>query len=176
MEMHIFWMKRCRVGFFLWNQELFFVVAEWLQSIVLLYRTLGYTGIRAHTGPREFQSPAQKQLTVRFVQSSVFGYIGFLVNRTLNLSRNQPVRYKINWLDRVLFLKNWLGIFGISRLIIFLRFSFLKILLMEKFWAASQHSFSLPPITQDELCWHFKILSLQVLRCLLLLFWLFLNS
>ena len=47
----------------------------------------------AHTGPREFRSPAQKQLTVCFVQSGDywFGYTGFLTYRTLNLSPNQSV-------------------------------------------------------------------------------------
>ena len=37
----------------------------------------------AHTGLREFQSPAQKQLTVFFLYSLVFGYnTGFLIYRT----------------------------------------------------------------------------------------------
>ena len=53
----------------------------------------------AHTGPREFRSPAQKQLTVCFVQSAGiraipdFLYTGFKI-----LVPTQPVRYKINWL------------------------------------------------------------------------------
>ena len=56
-------------------------------QIILLYRTRGYTGIRAHTGDRENFSPAQKQLTVCFVHSLVFGGYtgtGFLIYRTLN--------------------------------------------------------------------------------------------
>ena len=53
-----------------------------------------YTGLRvipefAHISDPENFSPAQKQLTVCFVQSSVFGYTGFLIYRTLNVSPNQ---------------------------------------------------------------------------------------
>ena len=47
----------------------------------------GYTGIRTYR--TENFSPAQKQLTVCFVQSSVFGYTGFLIYRILNLRPTQ---------------------------------------------------------------------------------------
>ena len=47
-----------------------------VSSQLVFYRTPGYTGIRAHTGPREFQSRPQKQLTVCFVHSPVFRYTG----------------------------------------------------------------------------------------------------
>ena len=38
---------------------------------------------------REFQSRAEEQLTVCFVQSDIRIYTGFLIYRTLNLSPNQ---------------------------------------------------------------------------------------
>ena len=50
-------------------------------SELVLYRNL-------HIPDPENFSPAQKQFTVCFVQSTVFGYTGFLIYRTLNLSPN----------------------------------------------------------------------------------------
>ena len=60
-----------------------------IQSITHSYIGLGYTGIRAHTGPRI--SVPQIQLTVCFVQSGIRIYrICYIpVHRTLNLNPNQ---------------------------------------------------------------------------------------
>ena len=50
------------------------------------YTGLGYTGIRTYR--TENFSP-QKQLTVCFVRSLLFGYTGFFIYQTLNLCPNQ---------------------------------------------------------------------------------------
>ena len=66
-------------------------------SQLLLYRTRLYRN--SHIPDTENFSPAQKQLTVCFVHSLVFGYTGFLIYRTLNLSPSQPQSgIESNWL------------------------------------------------------------------------------
>ena len=64
---------------------------------LLLYRTLGYTGIRTYrTG--NF-SPARRNSSQYVLYSpGKFAYTGFLIYRTQNLSPNRSLRYKSNWL------------------------------------------------------------------------------
>ena len=57
-------------------------------SQLLLYRTLGYTGIRTHTGPR-ISVPQNFRSSQYVLYSPVFGYTEFLIYRTLNISPNQ---------------------------------------------------------------------------------------
>ena len=66
---------------------------------MLLYRTLGYTGIRTHTGPREFQSRAQKQLTSMFRTSLVFEYVYRISYVPDSKSLSQPNQSGITAID-----------------------------------------------------------------------------
>ena len=64
-------------------------------SQLLLYRTRLYRN--SHIPDREFQSRTETAHSM-FCTVWLFGYTGFLIYRTRNLSPTQPVRYKSNWL------------------------------------------------------------------------------
>ena len=65
-----------------------------LSSQLLLYRTLGYTGIYAHTGPRI--SVPRRNSTQYVLYSLVFGYTGFLIYR---IQRLRPYESGIRAID-----------------------------------------------------------------------------
>ena len=70
------------------NQNKMFLAVNEIQSIVLLYWTLGYTGIRAHTGPRISESRAETAHSMFCIQSGIRIYRISCIPDTQNLSPN----------------------------------------------------------------------------------------
>ena len=71
------------------SQELICV----LYSQLLVYRTLGYTGIRTYQTPR-ISVPRRKGHSMFCTIGLEFGYIGFLIYRRLKILVPTAVRYK----------------------------------------------------------------------------------